>query len=533
MKLDSNIKKKNKFFTVISIFFFIWFLFLTVLSIIGEKTVIFYDALNQVDLSSNFASKLPLLRYIIEPFYTVGYILEYKFTWMFLFLMFFPILRGIYLCLKRFGLFSSEKLKLISYPLADIIIFSFKTLSIAILIVGTYLLIGFMIQGYFFVSRYFMVPLQLAVRISISLIFIKIVYMCIKLLHPKLSLNYSKKFFSRKNSKLNQIKRELVIFVGIGLLLLSINVISISTPFPPHKIIPVEPLDDDEFLFDFHVHTTYSDGWLTVEERIKWYIKQGISGAAFSDHDNLRGSRSAQKYVEDHDLDFVVFMAVEWTDNVHDFHMNYYGITEEIVPLQSYTPGGPVAMNASNTINYVKANGGYIIVNHYNYVLNPNGGFGVPYSLDQLRDWGIDGFEIVAGGSYRGKYQQIRDYCMSNNLICIGGSDIHTNEDLNTFVKVKLVDPTNFTTTNIFETLKNNTHEVIAIDLNPDIVDFPRDLNKLGFYVLEDFINYLLNIDGFQALSWIIWSGFIYFIFYFSYKKVKKVDLKLLKSKFY
>lgn len=174
--------------------------------------------------------------------------------------------------------------------------------------------------------------------------------------------------------------------------------------------------------------------------------------------------------------------------------MNYYGVLEEIVPLQSYTPGGPVAMNASDTISYVKANGGYITVNHYNYDPNPSGGFGVPYTLDQLRDWGVDGFEIVNGGSYGGKYQQIRDYCLSNNLTCMGGSDIHTNEDLNTFIKMKLADPTNFTITNIFETLKNNTHEIIAINLNPEVIDFPGDLNDIGFYVLESYINYLFNL---------------------------------------
>ena len=190
-------------------------------------------------------------------------------------------------------------------------------------------------------------------------------------------------------------------------------------------------------------------------------------------------------------------------------------------------------MNASDTISYVKANGGYITVNHYNYVPNPKGGFGVPYSLDQLRDWGVDGFEIVNGGSYGKKSQQIRDYCLSNNLTCMGGSDIHTNEDLNTFIKLKLADPTNLTITNIFETLKNNTHEVIAINLNPEIVEFPGDLNDFGFYVLEDYINYILNIDVFQALSWIIWSGFIYLIFCFTYRKIKKLDAKHLKHKIY
>ena len=65
------------------------------------------------------------------------------------------------------------------------------------------------------------------------------------------------------------------------------------------------------------------------------------------------------------------------------------------------------------------------------------------------------------------------------------------------------------------------------------IVDFPGDLNDFGFYVLEDYINYILNIDVFQAISWIIWSGLIYLIFCFSYRKIKKVDIKRLKDKIY
>ncbi|MFX1375720.1 MAG: PHP domain-containing protein [Promethearchaeota archaeon] len=531
MKTRSFIRD-NKFLTIISFIFFIWFVFLLVLSIFSERTVIFYDALGQVDISQDYSSKYPLLRYFIEPLYAIGYILEYKFTWMFLFLMFYPILRGIYLLLKKKGNFNSNKYKFISSYIVDVISFSFKILMVAILIVGIYLLIGYNLQGYFFLSRYFMVPIQLAVRISLAFIAIKIVYSIIQLFNPKLITNRSKKVLNRtvkKNLvKIRKINREIVLYVGIGTLLLASNILFISTPFPTHKIEPIIPLEEDEFLFDFHVHTIYSDGWLTVEERIKWYIKQGISGAAFTDHDNLRGAKSAQKYVEEHNLDFLVFIGVEWTDNANEIHMNYYGVTEEIVPLQSYTPGGPIAMNVSDTISYVKANGGYIFVNHYNYNLNPSGGYGIPYTLDQLRDWGIDGFEIVNGGSY-GRYQQIRDYCISNNLTCIGGSDIHTNEDLNTFIRLKLADPSNFTIPNIFKTLKNNTHEIIAINLYPKVVEFPSKLNNLGFYVLERYINYLLNLDLFQVFSWMIWSGIIYLCFSTVYRKVKKIDLKYLK----
>ncbi|MCK4379702.1 MAG: hypothetical protein KAW51_01085, partial [Candidatus Lokiarchaeota archaeon] len=457
------------------------------------------------------------------------------FTWMFLFLIFYPIIRGIYLYLKKKGFFSSERYILITYPISDILYFIFKVLTLSISIVGIYILIGFIIQGYFFVSRYFMVPVQIVVHSAMILIFIKIGITILKLIHPKLKLNLSNKFFNKrfkKNPKRQTIKRETVFYIGMGVLLLSTNVVLLSTPFPPHKIIPTVPLEDDEFLFDFHVHTTFSDGWFTVEERINWYIQQGISGAAFSDHDNIRGAKMAQRYVEEKGLDFVVFMAEEWSDNAPnpDFHMNYFGLAEEIVPPMSDNPITKV-MNGSETIEYVKSKGGYIIVNHYNYDSNPNGGYGLPFSLDQLRDWGVDGFEIVNGGSYGSKYQQIRNYCLNNNLTCIGGSDIHTCEDLNTFVKLKLDDPTNLTIANIFETLKENTHEVIAINLNPKVVDFPGDLNDFGFYVFEDFINYILNIGVFQTLSWIIWLLIGYTILFLLYRKIKNSDVRFLKDK--
>jgi hypothetical protein len=375
-----------------------------------------------------------------------------------------------------------------------------------------------------------MIPVQIGVHLSMILIVIKVFYTLLKLFHPKLKLNLSKKILKQR-TKSQSIKREIVLYVGIGVLLLGSNIILISTAFPSPKIVPIVPLEDDEFLFDFHVHTIFSDGWFTVEERVHWYIQQGISIAAFSDHDNIRGATLAQAYVEKNNLDLVVLMAEEWTDNANDIHMNYYGIAEEIVPLQSYTPGGPLAMNASDTIAYVKTKGGYITVNHYNYDPNPNGGYGVPYSLDQLRIWGVDGFEIVNGGSHGWKYKQIRNYCMANNLTCIGGSDIHTNEDLNTFIKMKLTDPKNLTVANIFETLKNNTHEVIAIEYYPKLVDFPGELNDFGFYVIEDFINYIFNVDTYQALSWLIWSVIAYVILFLAYIKIKRVELKFLKDK--
>ncbi|MFW9947472.1 MAG: PHP domain-containing protein [Candidatus Odinarchaeota archaeon] len=529
--------KKNKFFSFITFVFIIWILILIILAIFNKKNVIFWENISNTDVSSEYMSVIPPIRYFLEPIAQLSFILEMEFSWLFLVVIIYPILRIIYLILRRKGKLRSKKFKLITNPLVDIIRFSYKVLMLTILVIGLIMLVGYLIQGYFFVSRYFMIPVQIGVHLSIILIIIKTLYVLIKLFHPKLQCNYSKKRIEKVKKRIEKrsiksLKKEFVYLVGICSLLLSINIILISIPFPTHRIVSIVPLDDDEFLFDFHVHTTFSDGWLTPEERVLWYIEQGISGAAFADHDNIRGALAAQNFVEENGLEFIVFIAEEWTDNRNDIHMNYFGIAEELVPLQSYTPGGPKAMNAQEIIAYVKDNGGYIIVNHYNCDPNPNGGVGVPYTLTQLRDWGVDGFEIINGGSYGGKYQYIRNFTLSNNLICIGGSDIHTSEPLNTFIKIKLSDPTNLTITNIFETMKTNSnHEVIAIKLNPKKVDFPGDLNDLGFYVIEDFINYFLNIDVYQSLSWIIWSSVVYILNLLSYRKIKKVNLAFLKRK--
>jgi hypothetical protein len=307
--------------------------------------------------------------------------------------------------------------------------------------------------------------------------------------------------------------------------MLGLNILLISTPFPTHWINT--ELDSDEFLFDFHVHTTMSDGWITPEQRVIWYIEHGIDGAAFTDHDNIRGALIARDYVERNNLDFIVWIGAEWTDNEHDIHMNYYGLEEEIVaPLSKTWLGISFPLNTSDMIAYVKNKGGYVTVNHYNYDPNPKGGYGVPYTLEQLRDWGVDGFEIVNGDDIQA--MEIREFCLNNknvyneSLICIGASDIETSRDLDAFVKLKLDDHSNKTIDNIFKNLRNNNHSVITIDLYSNQVNFPRTLNDFGFKLLKDYLNYLLNLNSFQALSWIVWSSIGYVLFFLTYRKIKK-----------
>ena len=529
----SNTIKKNKLVSIISAFFSIWIIFLIILSVINKREVIFYDALGQNDVSSDYTSSFPLERYFIEPFMGLAYIFGMEFLWLIAFFILYLIFRIIYLCFKRIGIIKSEKYKTLMYPVDDWIRFAFKLFSIVVLTIGTIILIGYLILGFYFVSRYFMVFVQLGIRIAFIILLIKTSYIIIKLLHPNFKLNYvsnKRKKLPKKDRRLSNSlrvgKRELVYMLGTVYLFLAANILLISTPFPTHRI--ETDLAADEFLFDFHCHTTMSDGWLTAEQRVMYYIEHGISGAAFSDHDNIRGAKAAQKFVEERGFDFVVFMAAEWTDNEHDIHLNYFGLEETIVPPMSDNPF-TIVMNASDMIEYVKSKGGYVIVNHYNARPNKNGGLGVPYNFTDLMNWGVDGFEIVNGDSIQDR--EIREFCLNNSLICFGGSDVHTNEDLNCVVKLRLDDPTNMSIANIFQNLARNDHEIIVIKLHSNVVNFPDDINDLGFEIFEDYLNYLLNLNSIQVLSWIFWSCLVYILFFLSYRKVKKSNLNRLRYK--
>jgi hypothetical protein len=527
--------KEHRIISIFSFGFFAWIIVLLILEILNQRQVVFLDALDSyqgTNVSSEYISELPLIRYLIEPFAGVAFILDYDFEWMIAFTLLYVSYRIIYLILKRANKIHTETFKSIKYPIYRFMSFVFKVFSLAVLVIAISVLIGFISLGYFFVNRYFNVIVQVGIRISVALVFFKILHFILIILHPKLKFSDENKRPRRSSKKRSRVftysvklKTEIVYMVATLYLLVGANILLISTPFPTHSIKTT--LDPDEFLFDFHIHTTMSDGWISPEQRVNYYLDHGISGAAFTDHDNIRGALLAQEYVENNNLNFTVWVGEEWTDNEKDIHMNYYGVNEEVVAPLSKTPSGiPLALNASDMIDYIKDKGGYVIVNHYNYDPNPQGGFGVPYTLEQLSGWGVDGFEIVNGDHIEAT--GIRNFCLNNtnryneSLICIGGSDIHTNEDLNAFVRIKLNNPSNKSIDNIFRNLRNNTHSVITINMRSDEVDFPGELNDLGFDIFERFLNYLLNINSHQALSWIIWSGIMYGAIISLYKTIKK-----------
>ena len=251
-----------------------------------------------------------------------------------------------------------------------------------------------------------------------------------------------------------------------------------------------------------------------------WYIQHGIHVAAISDHDTPDGSLRAQKFVEEHDLDFTVMMAQEYSAS--DNHLNIYGLEERIIPIESEYEGGPTAMNISEMIEYVKGKGGYVTVNHYNREEDRT-----PYSLEDYRDMGVDGFEIINKQDLQ--TENIREFCLDNNLIALSGSDMHFNHELYSFIKLKLNDPGNYSLDNIFESLSKNEHETVLIENNPERVKFEGIWSD--FEEFENFLNYLLNLDSLQYLSWILWTLGIYLVMTLIYRRIKNLRIAKLKKK--
>jgi len=281
-----------------------------------------------------------------------------------------------------------------------------------------------------------------------------------------------------------------------GIVLVMVGFFTLASAVLPNYTMRTT-LGPNEYLFDLHVHTWYSDGSLSPQQRVDWYIQQGIRGAAFTDHEGMKGALEAKAYVEQNHLDFTVIIGQEYTDLVNDIHLNIYGTLERFAPLDQANSMYPDIhfLNVSDCIIAAKAAGAFVTVNHY------SGSPGTPYRYDDLFAWGVDGFEIVNGGEEHSS--DIREYCTTHGLACMGGSDEHMNGDITTLVRVNMTNPANLT--ELFTVLKMNAHQVVLVDYtnNPlDIGGRARQPNPV-----RPFVNYFLNLDAGQIGSWFAWSG--------------------------
>ena len=497
-----NFIQKNVLELLYTVGFCAFLGFLIYIAVVGQRIPIFYDALSQVDVSHAYTSELHVFRIIFEPLIGTFLIIGLEFMyWIVLLPILYFIIRTIALILDKIRFDHKIKTNGITLIFQDALRFTFLW-GFMIFFLGVIAFgIGYAFGGAVFLSSNFRWILEVISWTNLGLFFGKlgfnIVMYCRKrnINHLKFHQIRTKLLSKIKIMKLKifmiSSKREIIRFLSLFWLVLMLTQGLQYIHFPTQTINTI--LAPDEFLFDFHCHTTHSDGTLSPAQRVDWYIRQGIQGAAFSDHHNLKGAIQAQEYVERKNLDFIVIKAQEFTDDPENIHLNIYGETDTVVIPDNYWGelNSTETLSCSEAIQWAKSAGLYVTVNHYE---DPGS---APFTYEQLRDWGVDGFEIVNGA--REQAAEIRQFCLNNNLICMGGSDVHTNEDLDTFVKLQLEDPDNKTIDSIFTALYQNTHEVVAVKYRSK-----KNYGSVDF--INDILNYFHGLSFFQSLSWIGWS---------------------------
>ncbi|MFX0098907.1 MAG: PHP domain-containing protein [Candidatus Hodarchaeota archaeon] len=522
----------------------IWMVFLIIISLYTSFNPTFENYMvysgGPVDVSDEYAITYSWERYFLEPVSALSFLVSGldAFDAYLIVIIGYIAFRLIFLIISRESLGKSQKYQVVMKFIRKTYNAFWKYFLLVLGIGALVLYLLYDSLGFIYVNENFMGYIQALVIFGLVFLLVKILYNTVVFLHPlaKLKIKRRKPWKARGKKSVrywlhkvpNTIGREARYGLCGFLLFLTITLGLSTLQLPTRTIVP-NNLGPDEMLIDMHAHTFHSDGWLSPEERVDWYIEQGIRAAAFSDHQQIIGAQRAREYVERNNLDFTVITSQEYTTydipgEVYDIHLNIFGLEEDITALEFANDVGAInPMNVSDMINYTKSNGGYVIVNHYRHWSTDDE---QPYSLNDLFNWGVDGFEYTRDhGMYR--------YCVDKNLACVYTTDVHSNEPLFEFTKIKLPSNAtldNFTLHDIFISLKDYANvQGVEISVESDNITLSHDLRE--FDIIGDFLNYMLALDDGQVISWFAWSIGVYAIYVVLILWVRRMDASKLVEK--
>jgi len=162
--------------------------------------------------------------------------------------------------------------------------------------------------------------------------------------------------------------------------------------------------------FDPHTHTNCSDGANSPEQIIDHAGKIGLEGIAITDHDEVEGSRTAEKYVKEKGLDIMVIPGVEVSS------------AEGHILCLGSAPRMEIGLAAEDVIERIHQSGGIAIAVHpYDSF---RGGVGdLVYKLD------FDAVEVYNGHTIMSG-RNINKIADELGLPKTGGSDAHSLREL-------------------------------------------------------------------------------------------------------
>lgn len=187
--------------------------------------------------------------------------------------------------------------------------------------------------------------------------------------------------------------------------------------------------------YNFHLHTTCSDGRLSPRQVIDQAIALGLKGLAITDHHSVRGYDQAQAYlaqIAPADSQIRLWTGMEISAGLLDneVHILCYGFDPSHTALKPYlqqrTPRG-LDYEATQVINAVHQAGGLAVLAHPDrYRRSPQD------LIDTAATLGIDGVEVFYAYNNPSPWtpsprqtQLIQDLANQYGLLKTGGTDTH------------------------------------------------------------------------------------------------------------
>ncbi len=281
----------------------------------------------------------------------------------------------------------------------------------------------------------------------------------------------------------------LLLVAGIGF---SVFDVMIFIPLPNNVIVNKSK---NLVLVTTHSHTEYShDGLISRKGLLEWHRRNRFDAFFITDHNNHCRTLEFVKDCADQSSPGYpnVFGGEEFSGTNH---LSLLGLKNEF---------GTKGFSDSTAIQHTRSDNGAVIVNHWFD--------GEHQSLEYYRDLGVDGFEIentATDKRYDRKlYQTIREFCVSNHLIMVGGLDYHGYGSAcsiwNAFdvPNWKTMD-SNSKETAILHILRSHDQSRLNVLLYNDRSYYSQ--KNLVLRTPLTIINYFRTLNLPQVISWIIW----------------------------
>ncbi|MBR8828723.1 MAG: PHP domain-containing protein [Gomphosphaeria aponina SAG 52.96 = DSM 107014] len=193
--------------------------------------------------------------------------------------------------------------------------------------------------------------------------------------------------------------------------------------------------DSCPLIYNFHLHTIYSDGQLQPEDLIRQAVSIGLKGLAITDHHSVGGFLAAQSWLEATNIEQTphLWTGVEITSDLQndEVHILGYGFEPEHPALKPYLggtrPKGSLGF-AGNVIAALHQAGGLAVLAHPARYQKP-----AHELIPAAAALGIDGAEAyyAYGGNPKPwkptphHKQQVKQLCAEYGLFTTCGTDTH------------------------------------------------------------------------------------------------------------